>query len=183
MRLVADSGLWSTGQQAAPTPLVCRAGSQWGRAVVDRRRPVDRRPDHVHRSGRRGLAVARPRRARAQRSGRGAGRTHAGGGHRTHRRRRAPGITRPAAAARPGALAAPVVARQPARRHRSPRRRAPRRRACRSHGARRGLLHRRHLRLRRGRPATPARRGAQRTPAGWRPAGDRTRADLRRARR
>jgi hypothetical protein len=67
--------------------------------------------------------VARPRRARAQRSGRGAGRTHAGGGRRTHRRRRPPGIARPAAAARPWALAAPLVAHQPARRHRGPRRR------------------------------------------------------------
>ena len=89
MRLVADSGLWSTGQLPAPSSADSRAGSQWCRAVVDRRRPVGRRPDHVHRSGPRGLVVARPRRDRAQRAGRGAGRTHARCGRRTHRRQRA----------------------------------------------------------------------------------------------
>ena len=38
-----------------------------------------------------------------------------------------PGVARTAAAARTWALAAPLVARQPPRRHRGPRRRAPRR--------------------------------------------------------
>ncbi len=80
MRLVADSGLWSTGQRRRASSADGRAGSQWCGAVVDRRRPVGRRPDHVHRSGPRGLAVARPRRARAQRAGRGAGRPHASSG-------------------------------------------------------------------------------------------------------
>ncbi len=75
MRLVADSGLWSTGQHGGPDTAGRRAGGQRRRAVVGHRRPRRRRPDHVHRSGPRGLAVAGPRRVRARRAGRGAGRT------------------------------------------------------------------------------------------------------------
>ena len=75
MRLVADSGLWSTGQHGGPDTAGRRAGGQRRGAVVGRRRPGRRCPDHVHRSGPRGLAVAGARRGRARRTGRGAGRT------------------------------------------------------------------------------------------------------------
>ena len=65
MKLMSDSGLWSTGPPVAPSPLQRRARSQRRGAVVDRRRSRRRSPDHVHRPGPGGLAVAGARRGRA----------------------------------------------------------------------------------------------------------------------
>ncbi len=47
MKLVADSGLWSTGPLVAPSPLVARAGGERRRAVVGDRR-TRAGIDHLH---------------------------------------------------------------------------------------------------------------------------------------
>ena len=73
MKLVADSGLWSTGPLVAPLPLVAvlevsGAVLSW---TIDE---SDAASDHVHRSVPRRLAVAGARRVRPQRSCLGGGR-------------------------------------------------------------------------------------------------------------
>ena len=72
MKLMSDSGLWSTGPFVAPSPLqavleVSGAVLSW---TVDD--PCRRSSDHVHRPGQGGLAVAGARRGRAP-----CGRVHA----------------------------------------------------------------------------------------------------------
>ena len=157
MRLVADSGLWSTGPPVAPTPLVAVlevSGAVLSWAVDDPAAAAQitftdlARADWLWRVlGESGHGAA----------GCGGGRTAAGrrADDRTERCRRAARIGRSAAAAGARTLAAAVVAGQPPRRHRRPRRCTARRRDRAADGGRAGLLRRRHLRLRRGGATRP----------------------------
>ena len=181
MRLVADSGLWSTGQLAAPPPLaavleVSGAVLSWtvddpsAAAQITFTDPA--RADWLWRvlgeSGHSALAAALD--GRTPRRGR-----------RTHRRRRAARSRSNRCGGWPsgtGCAGGGPPASATASRPSTARSSTPRSRVLTAGAA--GLLHRRHLRLRRGGSAAPARRGAERTPARRRPASDRTRPDLRR---
>ena len=165
MRLVADSGLWSTGQQAAPTPLVAVlevSGAVLSWTVDDPSTAAQitftdpARADWLWRvlgePGHIALAAAldgRTPEAAVELTG-----VDVLPGSLEPLRRLAlghwlrrwwPASQRDGIAALDGALLDAEIAVLTA--------------------ARPGLLHRRHLRLRRGRPAAPARRGAQRAPA------------------
>jgi hypothetical protein len=163
------------------------AGSLRSGAVLDGRRSTRQggNPDQLHRLGTRRLALARSRRIRTCRpvDGSRVGRRLRGrrtAQHRTCRSRHCARIGGPAAKAGGRPLAAPVVASQPAGRHREPGPRPARRRGGFTDGRGAGLFHRRHPGFGCDRTARTTRNGVDRTRSGRRSADTRHGACRRR---